>query len=353
MSATTQSVGMKRALAFPEDEMPTPLAPAAGMSHEDWQAAATDPTTKVKERVKELETLLVKARAELQESEAEKYKIATPDGSNAPSIVDKDEIGADDMVKSPGVEPPPGIAGEDDGEERGQSSQGHDPMQEPQNDAWNKAKEQEGNQPPAWVMDLILQQNATMKDLQEQIKELKGDQSARTQAPLVGLVGANLAEKPIAPMDRKILDKPGKYDGNVMKFPDWSEEFTDYLGAHDDRWRMVLETIATRKVPIDEQEMLNIAMESKVGSQAIEFSKQLHAYLKAFTSGNAHRHVTGAGRERVFEVWRQMMEVGRSRRPEHVFAHRNRCNNPARAASLATLVNAINEWEADRNISRR
>ena len=44
-----------------------------------------------------------------------------------------------------------------------------------------------------------------------------------------------------------------------------------------------------------------------------------------------------------------MMEVGRSRRPEHVFAHRNKCNNPARAASLATLVNAINEWEADRN----
>ena len=200
-------------------------------------------------------------------------------------------------------------------------------------------------------MDLILQQNATMKDLQEQIKKLSG-QSDGTQAPAENLVGANLADdKPLASMDRKILDRPGKYDGNVMKFPDWSEEFTDYLGAHDDRWRMVLETIAARKVPIDEQEMLNIAMESKVGSQAIDFSKQLHAYLKAFTSGNAHRHVTGAGRERVFEVWRQMMEVGRSRRPEHVFAHRNKCNNPARAASLATLVNAINEWEADRDLS--
>ena len=122
MSATTQPVEMKRALAFPEDEMPTPLAPAAGMKQDDWQAAAADPTIKVKERVKELETLLIKARAELQESEAEKYKIATPDGSKAPSMADKDEIGADDMVKSPPkVEPPPGIAGEDDGEERGQS----------------------------------------------------------------------------------------------------------------------------------------------------------------------------------------------------------------------------------------
>ena len=199
MSATTQPVGMKRALAFPEDEMPTPLAPAAGLQ-------LTDPTIKVKERVKELETLLIKARAELQESEAEKYKMDTPEGSKAPSVAD--EIGADDMVKSPPkVEPPPGIAGEEeDDEECGHSSKGPDPMQEPQNDAWHKAKD-EGNQPPAWVMDLILQQNATMKDLQEQIKELKGGQP---QAPVASLVGANLAEKPIAPMDRKILDKPGK-----------------------------------------------------------------------------------------------------------------------------------------------
>ena len=64
----------------------------------------------VKQRVKELEIQLEKAREELAESEAEKYSLATPTMSKA----DDDEIGIDEMIKSPGaVELPPGIGPED------------------------------------------------------------------------------------------------------------------------------------------------------------------------------------------------------------------------------------------------
>ena len=72
-----------------------------------------------------------------------------------------DEIGADEMVKSPKVDLPPGVYDESV-EEPGQSSKGPDPMQEPQKDAWLKAKTDEANQPPAWVVEMILQQNAAM-----------------------------------------------------------------------------------------------------------------------------------------------------------------------------------------------
>ena len=123
----------------------------------------------------------------------------------------------------------------------------------------------------------------------------------------------------------------------------------DYLCTQDERWRGLLECIVSHKTPIDEQGVLNIAVEANVVSQIVEFGKQLHAYLKAFTTGTAHRHITGAGREKIFEVWRQFNEVGRSRRPEHIFALRNKCNNPPKAASMQTLIASINEWEADRN----
>ena len=106
------------------------------------------------------------------------------------------------------------------------------------------------------------------------------------------------ANKPLAPVDRKIIEKPHKYDGTPTKFPDWQENFVDYLCTQDERWRNLLDTVASKKTPLDEQGVLNVALEANVVSQVVEFGKQLHAYLKAFTSGNAHRHVTCAGRDR-------------------------------------------------------
>ena len=110
MSTTNPTVGMKRTMALPEDESPVGVAPTAGVSRGladalSEQAAALeaamtpptmDPSMKVKARVKELEVMLEKAKVELQEAEAEKFKIATPEGhgSRAPSKGDMDEIGA-------------------------------------------------------------------------------------------------------------------------------------------------------------------------------------------------------------------------------------------------------------------
>ena len=137
------------------DASPTqlrPMAPPAG--------AALTPMRQdtVKQRVKDLEVLLEKAREELAESEAEKFSLATPTVSKA----DDDEIGIEEMIKSPGtMEMPPGIESEDaDGKadeggipagptlrptpnEPGKSSKDGDgkvPFQDASNDDWAKAK---------------------------------------------------------------------------------------------------------------------------------------------------------------------------------------------------------------------
>ena len=173
-----------------------PMAPPAG--------AALTPMRQdtVKQRVKELEILLEKAREELAESEAEKFSLATPTVSKA----DDDEIGIEEMIKSPGtMEMPPGIESEDaDGKERGgelmpeevvrpiiqshrtdeggipagptlrstpnepgkssKDGDGKDPFQDARNDDWAKAKEKEARKDaPDWVVEMIIQQNETMK----------------------------------------------------------------------------------------------------------------------------------------------------------------------------------------------
>jgi len=318
----------KRALELPSDE-PRMYAPTAGgslgaqgnvfgeMLRE--QSKALDDNMKVKQRVAELEKQLEAAKAELRANE--EFTVATPPRA---SIHGSDDIGADEMVKSSGNTPvakPPGM--DEDGEpqdEPGQSSK-HDPMQDEENDDWAKAKGgtkggEEGA--PSWVWEMIVQQTDMMKEMQKQIQALqipKGTAEAEPpNAPRLAatMVSENSANRPLAPVDRKTIEKLPKYDGAPSKFPDFAENFMDYLCTQDERWRALLECIVSHKTPIDEQGVLNIAVEANVVSQVVEFGKQLHAYLKAFTTGTAYRHVTGAGREKIFEVWRQFNEVGRS-----------------------------------------
>ena len=290
----------KRALELPSDRDTSPmqmrpLAPPAGGEATavagadvfmDILHAQTplryDPVSSVKQRVKELENLLEKAREELKESEAEKFTISTPTATKTTAGAE-DELGADEMVKSPGlVAPPPGMDGEAGGmpttehtgasrgsytEETGQSSKdGRDPMQDAKNDDWAKAKEREarGKEAPDWVWAMIIQQQDTMKLLQAQVEELKAMKGP--QSPIGTTTTPNLSvnaiDKPLAAIDKKIIDKPNKYDGSIAKFPEWQDSFIDYVGTHDDRWRTVLDCISSRKSAITEQDMLNIAIEA-------------------------------------------------------------------------------------------
>ena len=47
----------------------------------------------------------------------------------------------------------------------------------------------------------------------------------------------------LAPIDRKNVERPFKYTGDIKKFIVWYEKFVGFLQAQDTRWKGLLETI--------------------------------------------------------------------------------------------------------------
>ena len=114
----------------------------------------------------------------------------------------------------------------------------------------------------------------------------------------------------------------------------------------DDRFSRVLERIEAERTTIGDQRHRDIGDESGIGKQQLDLDKQLFNYFKAFTSGSAWKIVDACGRDRVYEAYRQLCEIGRSRRPEHLAAMRLKVMNP-KGAPLAGLLVAIAEWEKE------
>jgi hypothetical protein len=75
--------------------------------------------------------------------------------------------------------------------------------------------------------------------------------------------------------------------------------------------------------------------------------RNLLAYLKAFTSGEALKLVTKLGKTKAYESYRQLCEAGRSRRPEHIAGIRLRVQQPRANVPLPGLMNVILDWERD------
>ena len=97
-----------------------------------------------------------------------------------------------------------------------------------------------------------------------------------------------------------------------------------------------MEAIESMDKPLDYEDENIINTKTGLTSPTIrsDFKQQFYMYIKAFTDGQAHRNVSAGGAAKVYEAYRQICEVGRSRRPEHVVELRNRVNSPAAAKSL-------------------
>ena len=138
-----------------------------------------------------------------------------------------------------------------------------------------------------------------------------------------------------------------KYDGDIAKYPEWQDDFKDFLEVADHRWRPLLEAIEEHTSPLTNANYVHICVKAGVTDKLLDFQKQLHSYMKTFTSKNLQKSVTTGGADNSFAVWRQMAELGRSRRPEHLLTLRAVINQPGKA-TMANLVTAINAWEANK-----
>jgi hypothetical protein len=126
----------------------------------------------------------------------------------------------------------------------------------------------------------------------------------------------------LAPIDKKLVEKPFKYTGDPKKFIHWVERMYNFLQAQDPRWKQLLQSIEqwgpTEFVISDtKNEYITIANTAGVGTLVEDFTTQLHMYLTQYTDGQAASMVLTYGANRSFECWRKFADRGRSRRPEH------------------------------------
>ena len=106
----------------------------------------------------------------------------------------------------------------------------------------------------------------------------------------------------------------------------------------DERFSKILELIEAERTSIGEQRRRDLGDEAEIGKHQLEMDKQLFNYFKAFASGSAWEVVDACGRGKIYEAYRQLCELGRSRRPEHLAAMRLKVMNPKGALLLGLLV---------------
>ena len=123
----------------------------------------------------------------------------------------------------------------------------------------------------------------------------------------------------LAPIDRKVIDKPYKYTGDIRVYIQWSQKLKDHLCIYDERWRGFLDAIEEEgSKPIDDAKALEIGL--KIG-----ISEHLgHTYLSNFLDKAPLLAVTAAKAKGVMEAYRRIADAGRSRRPEHVHTSKGR-----------------------------
>ena len=94
--------------------------------------------------------------------------------------------------------------------------------------------------------------SAAVQQGKEDMKELKdgmdwygeswAPQSWAQQAAPPAASSENVVKAP-APIDRKVIDKPTKYAGDIKVYVVWQESFKNYLRTYDSRWVPLLENI--------------------------------------------------------------------------------------------------------------
>ena len=142
---------------------------------------------------------------------------------------------------------------------------------------------------------------------------------------------------PLTPLDAKALKMPGEYAGDVKLYLDWHEQFANFLAAKDVRWRKVMEGIEDKGFKeLTLEDEVEIARRAGLAGQLIPLKTQLYAYLQSYTKGSVTDLVTAGQEDRVFEVFRQIADKGRSRRPEHVLELRNKVFHPTQAHPKAS-----------------
>ena len=189
--------------------------------------------------------------------------------------------------------------------------------------------------------------NARSDELAKQLQEVKGDKEKHTKDKDTDHLDKD-GIRPLKQLDRKDVDKPDKYNGNVDQLLKWSKNFKKFLRRHDERWTTLLELIEKNGgKPVTADMESKWATEAGLGNYLKDFKAQLNEYLESYTSGAAKTLVEACGDRKSLDAWRQLADKGHSMRAAHVHMLRKKAFFPRTNVATKDLENAISTWEAD------
>ncbi len=210
------------------------------------------------------------------------------------------------------------------------------------------------------LAEVIRTMQQTMTKLQQDMEELRKENEKLKADAVTNVVKEsdpkrrNDPMKPLDDIDKKDVEKPGKYKSDPMQWRIWLNKMKNFLARRDLRWPKIIDAIqAKSKEPLkegDEREIfkqLNIDVDDDNGKAlADKFRDQFTEYLDNFTEGSTRALVQSTGSEGVWETFRQMCDEGHSKRERHLKKEYRVVSNP-KQATFENLRQAIAGWEKD------
>jgi hypothetical protein len=97
----------------------------------------------------------------------------------------------------------------------------------------------------------------------------------------------------LKPIDIKDIDKPEKYDNNIVKFNTWFDKFRDLLANRHPNWRKLLKAIEGRGKNIVKNQAIFFEGLDETDGESVKYIKQqsemyaeqLKSYLRTYTEG--------------------------------------------------------------------
>ena len=146
----------------------------------------------------------------------------------------------------------------------------------------------------------IQQLNARLQQQETVVTSLQSDREslARQVQSLSAPQGPRTGVQP-GVVDTRVIGKPDQFDGDPLKYADWSFKLRSYLGAVDQRYQQALTTTEATTTP---------RLNATLGSDGSALSTQLYYILVMTTSGSALDKCHNAGVNEGFEAWRQFVK---------------------------------------------
>ena len=149
------------------------------------------------------------------------------------------------------------------------------------------------------------------------------------------------------PLDKKDIEKPSKYSGNVDSWLAWSKSFRKFLRRTNEQWPDLLSKVEDLKgKPVTASHETEWSNQLRLGPIRA-WKEQLNEALESYTTGKARDVVDACGDVNALDAWRRLSDKGCSKRLTHATVLRKRALYPRTNVPAKDLENAIAKWESD------